>query len=153
MLSGWGKEGDVSTFLSWSAANSNALGSASPMAAKRNRSVVTMFDMARPVQHGTDSHKTVHTPRAAPFSSAEMHVVQELVGYATAKWHVDLRRNTPMRMQKAVRAPESSAAATVDTSGNPVLVLDRPRAKPATPKLAADRMPASASPAQQTWVQ
>ena len=78
--------------------------------------------------------------------------MQELGGDGTAAVAVTLHRTAPMRMQKAVRAPESRAAATVDTPGTPLLVLNRTWAKHATARLAADRMPASVSPAQHTRV-
>lgn len=54
----------------------------------------------------------------------------------------------PMRMQNAVRAPESTAAGIVDTPDHPLPAQKRPCAKPATARLAAARMPASTYPAQ-----
>ena len=50
---------DVSTFLSWSAAKSIALGSASPTDPKRRCSVVMMFDMAQPVSQAVEPHMMV----------------------------------------------------------------------------------------------
>ena len=83
-----------------------------------------------------------------------MHLVQGLRAAAEVARNCDLRSQgllcAPIRMQNAVRAPETRAAATAHTPGKSILAPNRPWAKAVATRLATDRIPASISPAQQT---